>query len=161
MPDKKPLSVRILLGLILLKIIIAPTILAAYLMTGDVDGSETSFAGGFRTAINDRFGIGYGISGYHTGYLVGKLTIPLFIALLLLTVVSRRNFVWTVVAVSLDLLVSMTSGLPIVPIAMLILVLTNPTKNYLKRKDTPGALPPSTPIDYELMNKDSSGQSHH
>jgi len=153
MPDKKPLSVRILLGLIFFKIIIVPTIIAAYLMTGDVDASDISFSGGLRQAINDRFGVSFGVSGYDVGYIMGKLGIPLAISFLLLTVVSRRNFVWTVVAVSLDLLVSMASGLPL-PIVMLVMVLTNPTRDYLKGKDNKGIPPLSAPIDYDLMNKE-------
>jgi len=152
MPDKKPFSVRILLGLIFLKILVAPIILALYLMTGDVDASDMSFLAGIRQAINNNFGVGYGISGGNTGYLIGKMLIPLLVVFALLFTVSRRKFKWAVVAVCFDLLVSMAGGMPVMSIVILVLVLTNPTKRYLQRKDNKNTPPSEAPIDYELMN---------
>ena len=154
MPDQKPPSVRLLLGLTLFKIIVAPAILAAYLMTGDVEESDRSFANGLRTVINNRFDVGYGISAYGVGFIMGEMAIPLLILFLLLAMVIRRNFVWAIVAVSLDLLVSFRAGPPVLSIVMFLLVLTNPTKNYLKRKNDKSTPPPMAPIDHGLMNKE-------
>jgi hypothetical protein len=154
MQDKKPLSVRVLITLYWLRVAGLPVLLLMYVATGGVvDETERSVAAGMRQAIIDRFEVGYGYSPYEFGRLLGNLAIPVVFALVLIMLVRKRKFIWVIVFASIDLLIGFASGgFPITSLIGFILILTNPTRNYLKRKNT-DVPPPAAPIDYEMMNK--------
>jgi hypothetical protein len=153
MPDKKPLSVKVLNILLWLKIAALPLILLMYFATSDVaDATERSVAAGMRQALIERFNVSYGYSAYEFGYLVGNLGIKIIPAILLLIFVAKRKFTWVIIFLCLDFLFALSSGFPLLSIVVVVLVVTNPTRNYLKRKNS-DVPPPSAPIDYDLMTK--------
>jgi hypothetical protein len=120
-------------------------------LTKDVTVGEESIRAGMRAALNNRLGLNYGFSSYEFGYLMGSVMFPMLFVALVFLFVLKRKFVWVVVFAVLELIVGLAFSFPFLSIIILVVILTNPTRDYLKRKNK--SSPPSAmPIDYDFKD---------
>jgi hypothetical protein len=92
---------------------------------------------GIREGLIEKFNLNSNNLEYEFGRLIGKLFIPILLGILTLVFVVNRKFWSTIIAVSLDLIMGLSQGVPLLTVVILIIILTNPTRNYLKLKNNP------------------------
>lgn len=137
MNSKKPLSVKIVIGLTLVKLIIILLTISLFYVTKDLDPTEGTTMAGIREGLIEKFNLNSNNLEYEFGRLIGKLFIPILLGILTLVFVVNRKFWSTIIAVSLDLIMGLSQGVPLLTVVILIIILTNPTRNYLKLKNNP------------------------
>tara|TARA_Y100000815_G_C13032389_1_gene383628 strand:+ start:192 stop:611 length:420 start_codon:yes stop_codon:yes gene_type:complete len=132
MTENKPLVVKIIIGIILLKLTIILLTIGLFYLTKDLDPTTITAMTGIRDGIIEKFNLNSTGLEYEFGRLIGKLLIPAILAILTLTFVVNRKFWFALIVVSLDFMFGLSQGFPLLTIVILIMILTNPTRNYLK-----------------------------
>lgn len=134
MPEKKPLVINFIIGLIILRILTILATLGVFYVAVNAQGELHPFLEGARQAIVDNYDLGLEEASYEFGKLIGYQFFPAALALLTLIFVVNRNYWGTVVVVGLDLVTGLSQGFPIVQIIILALTVANPANNYLRNK---------------------------
>jgi len=126
---ERPRTIRVILALSALRLIGLVLIPITYYFTrGSYD--KTLFAG-FVIYTRKRFGLQN--AELEMSVLGGMLSIPFILTVLLIIFVNRKKFWAAVIVVALDLLFGLTQGSGIFGILVLILIWTNPSKEYLTK----------------------------
>ncbi|HEY9048717.1 MAG TPA: hypothetical protein VIN08_22585 [Ohtaekwangia sp.] len=132
--QERPRTIRVILALgalRLLGLILIPIIY--YLTRNSYD--KTLFAG-FVSYTRKRFGLQN--TEQEMAILAGLLSVPLILTILLLWFVNRRKFWPAVIVTGIDLLFGLSQESGIFGILILILLWTNPSKEYLGMKTSSG-----------------------
>jgi len=134
MKSKKPTIVKVANGLILMKLITLVLSIALFYFVKDVDSSQQDITSGLKEGLIEAFNISSNDMDYAFGLLIGKLAIPILLLSLALTFFYNRKFGLVVAVMVLVFIVELTKGIPLLSLIILILLLTNPTRGYLKNE---------------------------
>lgn len=131
MSEKKPVIIQGITALLAVKLVIALLTLILFYFAKDLPlGAETALAG-MRDAVVDQFGLDISDPDYAFGQLIGKMIVPSLLTFGALLFVLMRKFWPTVVVMTLDFLFGLSQGIPIMAVIILILLWTNPSRDYL------------------------------
>ena len=135
MTTMKPKPINLIKGLLILRLTLTALIVIIFFFIKDLDNSQRTFWSGLQNGI---------IASLHSddsdpnilfGYLVGQALFPVILALLQIKFINDRRYIPMLITVILDLLFGLSQGFTLFPIIILIVILTQPTKNYLKNGD--------------------------
>lgn len=132
----KPKTINVIKGLLIFRLSLSAIFVILFFFIKDIDPSQRSFLSGLRNGIAASLHSEESDSNVLLGYLIGQLIIPVVLALLQIKFVNARKFIPMLVTVILDLLFGLSQGFSLFPIIILIIILTQPTKGYLKNADT-------------------------
>ena len=133
MTSRRPLATNIVRVLLFLRLGFMLLVVVFFTLTRNVNPEEQPVLAGIRSGIVNSFSLESNDFPYNFGRLIGYQLIPALFCILLLNIIEKRKFGPAVLVASLDLLIGFSLGIPVLQIAVLILILTNPTKNYLKK----------------------------
>lgn len=136
MLGKKPLAVKIVLGLIIFKLIFILLYIGLFYLAFYSTTEGMSLLTGIREAFVEILNFNSTNIDYEFGLLVGKLLIPILLSVLTLIFLVNRKFWLTIFIISIDILVGLSQGTPLLPLILFIMVVLNPTRNYLKNTNT-------------------------
>ena len=135
MTTMKPKPINLIKGLLIFRLTLTALIVIIFFFIKDLDNSQRTFWSGLQNGI---------IASLHSddsdptilfGYLVGQALFPVILALLQIKFINDRRYIPMLITVILDLLFGLSQGFTLFPIIILIVILTQPTKNYLKNGD--------------------------
>jgi hypothetical protein len=132
MSDQIPKSIKILKALLIIRLSLIALLIVAFIVVQDTDPSQHSFASGLKQGIAARFEIGSLGSAEQIGYIFGRLSFAIFFTMAILAYIKTRQFKIVLTIVIIDLVFGFGNGFPIFQIIILIIVLGQSAKNYLK-----------------------------
>jgi hypothetical protein len=131
---KKPVSFRILQTLLLLRLIFSVALIVVFAFVMNTSDNNR-LAAGIRDGIISALKLEASDTAFALGYLIGAMLFPMAFVVMNLVFLNKRNYKAVVGLSIADLLFAIAGGFPLFSLIGLILVLTNPTKAYLKGKD--------------------------
>ena len=131
MKEKKPVIIQGITALLAVKLVITLLTLILFYFAKDIpQGAETTLAS-MRDAVVEQFNLDISDPDYAFGQLIGKLIVPSLLTLGALLFILMRKFWPTVVVMTLDFLFGLSQGIPFMAVIILILLWTNPSRDYL------------------------------
>ena len=131
----KPTSIKIIKGLLIFRLILTGIIVVVFFFIKDLDSSQRTFWTGLKNGIIASLHLDSENTNTIFGYLIGSILIPVILGLLQIKFVNERKYKAMLITVIFDLIFGLSQGFSLFPIIILILILTQPTKNYLKNKE--------------------------
>ena len=134
MNDVKPTGVKVLKWLLIVKLFLLVAIIFAFVAVMKEDVTNDTFASNLKRFIIKLMDSHRQEPDQQFWNLIGFLGLPLFLTGALIAFIDTRQF-WIVLILSIiDLPFSFVIYMGLFSIATLIIILTNPTRNYLRRK---------------------------
>ncbi|MEZ4688481.1 MAG: hypothetical protein R3B47_21190 [Bacteroidia bacterium] len=131
MTNIKPITVKVITGLLVFKLIVIFLTIAFFYFTKDIDPNSRSALAGIRDGIIELNDLDKTNFGYALGRLIGKQVIPFLLMILALVFVHERRFWPILIVLFLNLLIEASQGIPLLTIIMIILLWTRSAKSYL------------------------------
>jgi hypothetical protein len=134
MTEQQPTSVKILRALLVFRLVFSAGLVILFAIVRKTNSDESTVFSGIRDGILSSLNKKGSDPDEAFGYLIGIMIIPVILIVLTLVFTKERRFgavLWTTIA---DLIFGLWRGFPVLSIATLILVLTDPTKSFLKNK---------------------------
>ena len=129
---KKPVTVKIVLGLLFVKLFFLLTIIIAFYIVKDADSQSRTALSAIKDSLVKKYDLDISNPPYAFGTLIGWNLIPMIITILGIIFILKREFKATVITFSIDILVGLIQMNPIVAIINLVLILQKKSKMYFK-----------------------------
>lgn len=145
MDDAKPIGVKVLKWLLIVKLFFLVAIIFAFAAVMKEDVTNDTFASNLKRFIIKLMHSHRQEPDQQFWNLIGYLGFPLFLTGALIAFIDTRQF-WIVLILSIiDLPFSFVVYMGLFTIATLVIILTNPTRNYLRHKQVKNDETPRTP----------------
>jgi hypothetical protein len=135
MIDKKPWTIKVIIGLFITKLIFIALIIITFGIVKDIDSDTRTGGAGIKDALVSSFNLDMSNSAYAFGTLIGTNLIPALVAILGIIFILNRKFIPSLIILIIDLLIGLGMMNPFIAITNIILFLLKSSKNYMKGID--------------------------
>jgi len=135
MTDKKPWTLKLIIGLSVLKLFFVALIVITFGIVKDIDSATRTGGAGIKDVIVSKYNLDMSDSRYAFGTLMGIYLFPAIIAVLVIIFILNRKYMPTLVILIIDLFIGLAMMNPFISIINIILFLQKKSKNYMKGID--------------------------
>ncbi len=129
---KKPLTIKVIIGLLITKLFIILFIILTFAAVKDIDSSTRSAAAAIKDTLARRYHLDMSDTSYAFGKLMGTYVISVTTAILGLIFILKRKYIPAMVTLIADIIIGIAMMSPIIPLVNLILFFQKKSKVYMK-----------------------------